>query len=697
MTQSWEDVPVISAQLDSAGLAAVAASGAVAFVSASGSRAELLLDDTTDIIEADHEAWAPGHDSAGEGQIVVIVDSGVDGYHDAFDDGAGGSRIIASACYYEQALNPAPTSCPNGTAFQVGVGPAAGMPCPSNNCDHGTHVAGIAAGNDPADNYDGVAPGADIVSIRIADSTCIVLCNWYYSDGDFINAFGLTAFLAAAGNPVASLNASWGGSLPPGQTCSSNFLSPSMANVVSYGVTIAAATGNSNKTNSIAWPACSPETMSVAAVTNADSAWESPVNPNTGTNVNPATDLWAPGVAVHAPVPGNGWADLSGTSMAAPHVAGTVAAIRNDLVLSDPDSIRSRLRSVGYLVADDRTGATAVVPRLRVSSAITPWGFLRHEGGGSINALQSYNSEGSVAMAQFGTGVYLVAVNGVFDSSELASVQVTSSATGVSVYCNAREIGSGWELAAVVCHDPTGAPANADFFLEAVSDPTSESSPNPRRHGAYVMLDEPTTDGVTNPTSQNFNPAGADNLIARMETGVYLVLFDQMAFTGQSFLATRADWNTPGYCKASAGGAFFGTAAAVVRCYDTDGNRSDSRFSLAMVDRSGSFPGLRYHATADQPTAASYHPQIQGTTHWADDQVHVYHGTTGVYTVIVGGWPAISPKHSYAVNAAGDSDSWCQIRDEQLEQFVVECRNSAGSLVDSPFNVAVFTDHLGYD
>jgi subtilisin len=82
-------------------------------------------------------AWDVGRD--GSGTVIAVVDSGVDGNHPFL---AG--KVIEEACFSSNEPGRSVTVCPNGQETQLGAG--AGGPCSIPACDHGTHVAGIAAG-----------------------------------------------------------------------------------------------------------------------------------------------------------------------------------------------------------------------------------------------------------------------------------------------------------------------------------------------------------------------------------------------------------------------------------------------------------------------------------------------------------------------------------------------------------------------
>jgi len=92
-----------------------------------------LLSQSVPLIGAD-QAWAAGFD--GTGIVVAILDSGVEKTHPFLS-----GKVVEEACYSSNG------TCPNGLASQTG--PGAGVPCTyaANGCQHGTHVAGIAAGS----------------------------------------------------------------------------------------------------------------------------------------------------------------------------------------------------------------------------------------------------------------------------------------------------------------------------------------------------------------------------------------------------------------------------------------------------------------------------------------------------------------------------------------------------------------------
>jgi hypothetical protein len=121
---------------------------------------------TTDGLEGTHAtdhlalvgaplAWARGFDGAGS--RVAIIHAGIDGSHPALR-----GKVIHEVCFSQRG------QCRNGSNFEVG--PGAAIPCePTSECSGGTAMASIVAGDGP--DYSGVAPGAEIIAVRLGRDT----------------------------------------------------------------------------------------------------------------------------------------------------------------------------------------------------------------------------------------------------------------------------------------------------------------------------------------------------------------------------------------------------------------------------------------------------------------------------------------------------------------------------------------------
>ncbi len=267
-------------------------------------------------------AWTHGDAS---GQVVAVVDTGVDGAH---PDLAG--TLVAG--FDAATVGGSPTQDLHG---------------------HGTHVAGIAAA--VVDNSVGIAGlgrRAAIMPVRVLDA-----------DGLGTSDDVAEGIIWAVDHGADVVNLSLGAAER----------SSVIASAIRYAnvndVVVVAAAGNEGADgNPVTYPAAEPGVVAVAAVDRADAH---PSFSSSGDWV----DIAAPGVDIVSTVPG-GYASLSGTSMAAPFVAATAAMVRARHAELTPDQVATVLVTtaddVGNAGTDPLFGAGVVDPVAALSSAATP-------------------------------------------------------------------------------------------------------------------------------------------------------------------------------------------------------------------------------------------------------------------------------------------------------------------------------------
>jgi subtilisin family serine protease len=332
-------------------------------------RAQPSLASSNDLIGAPL-AWVEGYD--GSGQAVAVLDTGVDKAHPWFI--AGGIKVVSEACYSTTSLVQNTTSlCPGGVASSTAAG--SGLHCdPSiTGCDHGTHVAGIVAGNDGSGPDFGAARGADLIAIQVfsqanspADcaqqsSPCVTLFS-----ADLIAALERVLELKDSFD-IAAVNMSLGGDRYFDQaSCDADNGATKAAidNLRSFGIASVVASGNDGWKDSISQPACISSAVSVGATTDTDAI-------ASFSSIYPQIDLLAPGVDVVSAVPGGGVVSYNGTSMATPLVAGAWAVLRQMNPAAGVDAILAALQSTGTPIDDLRIGGSVTdLPRINLDLAL---------------------------------------------------------------------------------------------------------------------------------------------------------------------------------------------------------------------------------------------------------------------------------------------------------------------------------------
>ena len=320
-----------------------------------------VLIDSVPLIGAD-QAWAQGYD--GTGTVVAVIDSGVDSAHPFL---AG--KVVEEACYSTTSGQQSTTLCPNGAQEQIGPGAAAPCPLEEQGCWHGTHVAGIVAGNGtPADlPIWGVGKGANLIAIQVfsringfLDCGGVPPCIGAYTS-DILAALERVYTLRTA-YAIAAVNMSLGAELFS-SNCDDQEYKPFIDNLRAVNIATVVASGNDGSTNQISAPACVSSAVSVGATTKDDQVAEF-------SNVAAFLSLFAPGDEILSSYPGGQFAVASGTSMASPHVAGAWAILKQAKPSATVDQVLQALTETGVMITDTRAGGVTTKPRIQVDLAL---------------------------------------------------------------------------------------------------------------------------------------------------------------------------------------------------------------------------------------------------------------------------------------------------------------------------------------
>ena len=301
----------------------------------------------------------------GAGKSVAILDTGIQASHPYFKDDNGVTRIVAQACFVYSVGETLP--CKNGldADFSANAADISHMTLNQQaHMEHGTHVAGLAAGNGNVHAPGGIAPEADIVAVRVFGTGGA-------SDIDILNALDWVITNAAT-YQIVSVNLSLGSGLYSSGQCYSNdanyleyWYRILFQDLIDVGVAPLVATGNDGSQSKISSPACIEPAIGIGSSNARDSSLDSLETISYFTNISTQLDLLAPGHYVTSSLPGGAYGLMSGTSMATPVVAGAFALLQG--IESKPvDQWLAILKSTGTPLDGD---AVENLPRINLSWA----------------------------------------------------------------------------------------------------------------------------------------------------------------------------------------------------------------------------------------------------------------------------------------------------------------------------------------
>jgi subtilisin family serine protease len=304
--------------------------------------------------------WAPGLTNAGEGIKIAVIDEGIDQTHPFFNPAGyqmppgfpkGQTAYTTAKVIVARAFPPPRPAWKN-----------ASKPFDREHSFHGTHVAGIAAGN--ADTVasgvriSGVAPRAylgNYKALTIPTDADVGL------DGNSPEL--VAAIEAAVEDGMDVINMSLG---EPEIEPSRDIVVQALGAATRAGVVPVIAAGNDFDDfgrGSVSSPGSTPEAITVGAVTTTRAGVAGVVASFSSSGPTPLSlrlkpEVSAPGVGILSASPGGGYVTLSGTSMAAPHVAGAAALLLQRHPTWTPAQVKSALAQTGDDAFADDTKTT---------------------------------------------------------------------------------------------------------------------------------------------------------------------------------------------------------------------------------------------------------------------------------------------------------------------------------------------------
>lgn len=319
----------------------------------------------------------------GEGTTIAVIDTGVQSTHPFFD-----GRVAEGACYsstFGTSVSVCPSKTPGGAPASSGETVISGNNCTGADlCYHGTHVAGIVAGEANGQiAYSGVAPEADIMAIQIFhketnQTTCTAFgfstpcilslpsdnvraLKRVLDRADALNIVAVNMSMAS-GKHKGSCDTTSAGAVNPLKVIVDRLLSV-------HGVVSIASTGNNGYTDAIGSPSCISSVVAIGSVI--DNVGN--VNDNTVSNfsnMSDEVDLMAPGSSIDSSTIGSAYRTESGTSMASPQVAGAIAALVSlDVENITPSEALEALEDTAILVNDQRPNGTVSTTRIDLAAA----------------------------------------------------------------------------------------------------------------------------------------------------------------------------------------------------------------------------------------------------------------------------------------------------------------------------------------
>ena len=296
--------------------------------------------------------WGPALGTAGQGIKIAIVDDGIEQRHPFFDPTGyvmppgfpkGNAAYTTAKVVVARSFPPPSPRVRN-----------AALPFDPEESEHGTHVAGIAAGNNgtraPAGQLSGVAPRAYLGNYRVL--TIPTASNVGLDGNSPEIAAGIEAAVA---DGMDVINLSIGEpEIPPAR----DLVVRALEGAARAGVVPVVSAGNDFGAfgdGSVSSPGSAPSAITVGATSLARRVAPFSSAGPTPFSLRLKPELSAPGLEIVSSVPAREgtWEAFSGTSMAAPHIAGGAALLQQRHPAWTPAQVKSALVTTAVAASDN--------------------------------------------------------------------------------------------------------------------------------------------------------------------------------------------------------------------------------------------------------------------------------------------------------------------------------------------------------
>lgn len=552
---------------------------------------------------------------------------------------------------------------------------------------HGTHVAGIIG----SASY-GVAKQARLHSVRttvgctgnMQMSTVIAAVNWLRTHVQRPAVVNMSLRMPGV---VPALNAA--------------VRSLSLSNVF-----VAVAAGNDGQDACNVSPASAGEhVVTVAASDKLDR--HAVFTSGESSNFGPCVDLYAPGHGIESTTPGSNHASFSGTSMAAPHVAGAAALYKSfgdassgsiqtwleanstkNKIVNPPAGTPNRLLYIDPAFSRSPSSTTAD-PKASIEYAYAS--VTHHQANPTIFQVLQYSSAGGIStVARTGVGQYKVRL------SNLGSVKPGPNGRGGIAHVTANGSTSNWcrlndwypeglhQTVTVACYNVWGILADENFSVLFTMRTNALTSTF-----GYAWASQPAAASYTAHTDWSYNSQGRENVISRNSVGNYSVYFRGLGVSrGFAHATAVGDHIT---CQVPNWGIAGADERVDVACNNGDGDPTDARFAVTFYDTAtllGQVAPKAAAVWAGSPTTPSYDPPWSFNSTGGTN--HVNRTGTGQYEVFVPApWGTDEGSaHANASQPWGTGDVRCKTMPAAIQaKLYVRCYNINGVPTDAQFTL----------